>query len=42
MENARPNKSHMAIARLGTMGLIHGIITQSEPVFIVRVRLHKL
>ncbi|KAF8422375.1 NAD-dependent deacetylase sirtuin-4 [Tirmania nivea] len=29
MRNARPNKSHMAIARLGTMGLIHGIITQN-------------
>ncbi|KAF8442705.1 DHS-like NAD/FAD-binding domain-containing protein [Terfezia claveryi] len=29
MGNARPNKSHMAIALLGATGLIHGIITQN-------------
>ncbi|KAI5808514.1 DHS-like NAD/FAD-binding domain-containing protein [Peziza echinospora] len=29
MEKARPNKSHLAIAKLGNMGLIDGIITQN-------------
>lgn len=30
IENAKPNKAHMAIARLGTLKLTHGTITQSK------------
>ena len=29
-ENARPNKAHQAIAQLGKLGLVQGIITQSK------------